>query len=162
MNNNNNNNNIVKPTPVDLNKVERTNNDTFLNRERDNIVSATMQANQAIDKEAAKEVNNRYKIKKQGSYKNLFIVFICFFIAISLGLGALVLMKEAEYKYKQENSTTTTVPTTLSPLQREINYLTNTSRTRKYENSYYMLLLSPYGYDLVNNNNFYMLIKNNT
>ena len=64
-NENNNNNNIVKPIQVNTNNTNTNySQDNFLNRERENIVSATIQANQSINKTEAKEVNNEIKIKK--------------------------------------------------------------------------------------------------
>ena len=42
-------NNIVNPELVDLNKIQVDKQDNMLNRERSNIVSASIQANNAID-----------------------------------------------------------------------------------------------------------------
>ena len=158
-NNENRNNNIVQPTRVNLNKVQMNNNDTFLNRERDNIVSATIQANEAIDQEAAKEVNNEFKVKKTSSYKTAIFVFIALFLATTLSLSALVAMKKAEKKFSDSTSTTVTTTTRQTPEQIQLNYLKNTGKVRRYQNSNYILMLSPASFDLKNNETFYMLIR---
>ena len=96
-NNQNNNDNIVTPTQVNLNNVQvDPNQDNFLNRERENIVSATIQANQAIDKTQAKEVNNEFKIKKNNSLVATLIIGIGLIVAVVLGVGVVKLMKQAE------------------------------------------------------------------
>lgn len=157
-NNQNNNNNIVKPTQVNFNNANiDQSQDNFLNRERENIVSATIQANEAIDKDSAKTVNNEIKIKKNNPFVTALFVIIGLAVATVLSIGAIYFIKSAENYGTDTNKTTTT--TTISRLQSQLNYLNNYSLVRKYQNAEYVLLLSPSSYDLVNNQNFYMLIQ---
>lgn len=157
-NNQNNNNNIVKPTQVNLNNVNvDKSQDNFLNRERENIVSATIQANEAIDKDSAKTVNNEIKIKKNNPFVTALFVIIGLAVATVLSIGAITFIKNAENYGTDTNTTSTT--TTVSKLQSQLNYLNNLNLVRKYQNAEYVLLLSPGSYDIVSNQNFYMLIK---
>ena len=150
-NNQNNNDNIVTPTQVNLNNVQvDPNQDNFLNRERENIVSATIQANQAIDKTQAKEVNNEFKIKKNNSLVATLIIGVGLIVAVVLGLGVVKLMKEAENYGTQDQTTTTT--TKLTAFEQSMQYLTNYSKVRKYQNTSYVLMLSPESFDMVANN----------
>ena len=159
MNNNNQNNNdkIVTPTQVNLHHVQvDPNQDNFLNRERENIVSATIQANQAIDKTQAKEVNNEFKIKKNSSLVATLIIGLGLIVAVVLGLGVVKLMKEAENYGTQDQTTTTT--TKLTAFEQSMQYLTNYSKVRKYQNTSYVLMLSPESFDMVANKKYYMLL----
>lgn len=157
-NNQNNNDNIVKPTQVNLNNVNvDQSQDNFLNRERENIVSATIQANEAIDKDSAKTVNNEIKIKKNNPFVTALFVVIGLAVATVLSIGAITFIKSAENYGTDTNTTTTT--TTISKLQSQLNYLNNYNLVRKYQNAEYVLLLSPGSYDIVSNQNFYMLIQ---
>ena len=153
-NNQNNNDNIVTPTQVNLNNVQvDQNQDNFLNRERENIVSATIQANQAIDKTQAKEVNNEFKIKKNNSLVATLIIGIGLIVAVVLGLGVVKLMKQAE-NYGTQDQTTTK----LTAFEQSMQYLTNYSKVRKYQNTSYVLMLSPESFDMVANKKYYMLL----
>ena len=61
-NNNNQQNNYVIPIEVNTNTNPISQQDTMLNRERANIVNATVMANENIDQKKSTEVNNRYNI----------------------------------------------------------------------------------------------------
>lgn len=151
------NDNIVTPTMVDLSKVQVNNDDTMINRERDNIVSATIQANRAIDKDKAKDVNNQIKVKK---FSKTQIILIVILVAIIACISAFLVVKLVNkmVNYGVEDKTTTTT-TTQSIFQKELSYFTNTSIIRKYQDINYILLLSPSNIDLKDNKTFYMYLK---
>ena len=157
-NENNNNNNIVKPIQVNTNNTNTNySQDNFLNRERENIVSATIQANQSINKTEAKEVNNEIKIKKNNNFVSFIFIVLGIAAAIFLSMVSIKFVKEIEVA--NNPTTTTTTTTKLTNLQIEMNYLLDFTKVRKYQNDSYVLILSPESYDLVSNNKFYMLLK---
>lgn len=139
-NNDNKQNNYVTPEQVDLSKVNVPAGNGALNRERDNIISATIQANDAINEGEAKVVNNAIKIKKH----NPIITFLIALIAISLAGGGAYLGYKLmdDYLVTQENKTTTTTTTT-----KEVNhvslYTNNRNKVRKYQNDDTILILTP-------------------
>lgn len=147
--------NIVAPTKVDLSKVQVNNDDTMINRERDNIVSATIQANEAIDKDKAKDVNNQIKIKKFSKLQLTLLVVVVLIVAIILA----TLVVSGANKIMTFDEKTTTTTTTQSIFERELAYLNRTSTIRKYQNEEYILLLSPTGIDLKDNNAYYMYLN---
>lgn len=143
MNNNNDNkeNNYVIPEQVDLTKVnvDQTNKGA-LNRERDNIISATIQANDAINEKQAKVVNNSIKVKK----RNPFITFLVGLIAISLAsVGAYLGFKLMDNYLKNEENKTTTTTTTTQAVNHVALYTSNRNKVRKYQNEDTILLLTP-------------------
>ena len=75
-------NNIVNPELVDLNKVQVENQDNMLNRERSNIVSASIQANNAIDEKKALDVNNEIKIKKVNPIVKILVIIFAFILIL--------------------------------------------------------------------------------
>lgn len=156
MYNNDNEKNIVTPEKVDLNKVQVNNNDNMLNRERDNIVSATIQANRAIDKDKARNVNDSIKVKKMNPVVMFFSVTAVLLIAALFSVIVLQGVKKA--MTFDDVSTSTTTTTKQSEKNIQIAYLNDFLKVRKYQSSTQVLLLSPKSYDMVNNKYFYMLI----
>lgn len=154
--NNNEEKNIVTPEKVDLSKVQVNNNDNMLNRERDNIVSATIQANRAIDKEKARSVNDSIKVKKMNPIIMFFAVTAVLLIAGLLSIIVLQGVKKA--MTFDDVSTTTTTTTKQSAKNVQIAYLNDFAKVRKYQSATQVLMLSPKSYDMVNNKYFYMLI----
>lgn len=147
--------NIVAPTAVDLSKVQVNNDDTMINRERDNIVSATIQANAAIDKDKAKDVNNQIKVKKFSPVQITLIVVLGAVLIIAIAFGVVKLANKAMTFDDKEKTTTTTT----SILQGEEAYLKRTTTIRKFQNDNYILLLSPANVDMKDNNLYYMYLK---
>ena len=154
--NNNEENNIVTPQKVDLTKVQVNNNDNMLNRERDNIVSATIQANQAIDKEKAKNVNDSIKVKKINPIFMFFAVSAVIIVAAFLAL--IVLQGVRKAMTFGDVTTTTTTTTKQTELSIQLAYLNDFNIVRKYQSDTQVLLLSPKSYDMVTNKYFYILI----
>lgn len=156
MNNNNQNNNYVNPEKVDLNKVNLNEASDILNRERTNIISATLQANNSINESEVKTVNNAIKVKKKNPFINALIILLCLVIG-----GALVfLLTKYSIKYINGEKTSTTTTTTIETLHSRVSaYLNNMESVRKFENSERIILLLPSNYDLVNNNNYYLSIN---
>lgn len=158
-NENNNSNNYVAPKSVDLNNADLREASDILNRERTNIVSATLQANSAINVEDAKVVNNAIKVKKKNPLINALIVIISLIVG-----GALiffVLKYSKEFIDKGEEPTTTTTTTRLNMHTKVLNYLTDLSKVRKFETSSRILFLLPENFDLVNNSLYYFSIDRN-
>lgn len=158
-NENNNSNNYVAPKSVDLNNADLREASDILNRERTNIVSATLQANSAINVEDAKVVNNAIKVKKKNPLINALIVIISLIVG-----GALiffVLKYSKEFIDKGEEPTTTTTTTRLNMHTKVLNYLTDLSKVRKFETSSRILFLLPENFDLVNNSLYYFSIDKN-
>lgn len=158
-NENNNSNNYVAPKSVDLNNADLSKASDILNRERTNIVSATLQANSAINAEDAKVVNNAIKVKKKNPLINALIVIISLIVG-----GALiffVLKYSKEFIDKGEEPTTTTTTTRLNMHTKVLNYLTDLSKVRKFETSSRILFLLPENFDLVNNSLYYFSIDKN-
>lgn len=139
-NQNNNNNNYVTPEKVDLSKVTVNQNDNMLNRERDNIVSATIQANQAINTNQARDVNNAIKVKKHNPIISFIIVITLFALAGFLSyLGYRLISKyitTSDAKY----TTTTTTTTKANPFPK---YVYNREIARKFQNDNMVLILAP-------------------
>ena len=59
-------------------------NNGFINRERENIVKATIDANNSINEEQVKTVNNKIKVKKKNYFLIALVVIICLALAIYL------------------------------------------------------------------------------
>lgn len=156
--NNNNQNNIVKPQNVDLNKVQVNNDDTLLNRERSNIVSATIQANNSIDKTQATLVNNEIKTEKHHNY--MFAVVIVTIIVLCTVAGVVIYkLMSGAVDYVNQDETTTKTTTTTSLADRFNGYLRNYTKVRKFVSDNYILILTSEGCDIVNNKEHYLLIN---
>lgn len=150
-------NNNTNDTNSNLNN-NNIGNDTMLNRERENIVEATIQANTSIDEEKALTVNDQIKVKK----RNKFVIFLSVLFAIIVLIASSFGIYKLTHKimtYDDEPTTTTTTTTKLSELVRFENYLNNTDKVRKFASANYILMLSPYGYDLKDNKNYYLLLN---
>lgn len=137
--NNENNNNIVKPQLVDLNAVQVNNSDNLLSRERDNIVSASIQANQAINKEMATEVNNQIHIDSSINPKKKIVIILSIAILIAGAISSFVLFSDLLKPEEKIEKTTTTIN-----MNNEFNkHLKDSNSVRKYENDKYVLLILP-------------------
>ena len=169
MKNENNNNNIVTPEKIDLDKVQIDENDTMLNRERRNIVSATIQANGALDAKQARKVNDTIKLKKKNPIVNFLIIAFLLAVAALIAIGAYILVNRImNYDTPKEEENVTT-PVTKNKVE---SYLASTDKVRKFQASGsfniggtiytdIMLLLAPSGYDLNTNKDYYMIIYSN-
>lgn len=167
MNNNTNNGNInngINPNMNNANmnnvsnQVVNTQADTMLNRERDNIVAATIDANASIDEKKALDVNNQIKHKKV----NKFVIFLAVLFAIAViivaGYGIVKLTNKA-MTYGDE-STTTSTTTKQSEQSKFLNYLNDQTKIRKFQGDNYILVLCPSGLDLTNDNKDYYILLN--
>ena len=156
-NENNNNNNYVAPKSVDLNNANINEASDILSRERENIVSATLQANSSINEEEAKIVNNAIKVKKRNPLISALIIIICLLIGGLLIF--LVLKYSKEFIDSGYQTTTITTTTKLTKLDKVSNYLNDLSKVRKFETSNRIIFLLPENYDIVNNNLYYFNIN---
>lgn len=140
-NNNNQNNNYVTPEKVDLTNVNvENNNNGTLNRERDNIVSATIQANASIDETSAKTVNNTIKVKKKNPALSLLVGVLFIAVACILAYFGYRLL-EGYIKYDDAKHTTTT--TTTKKVNYFANYTYDLTKLRKFQNATSILILMP-------------------
>lgn len=140
-NNNNQNKNYVIPDKVDLSKVTvDKSNDGALNRERDNIISASIQANQAINEKSAKDVNNTIKVKKRNPIISLLVglFFIC--LAGILTYFGFKLIKDY---IKYDDALHTTTSTTTAKVNYFQKYAYDFSKMRKFQNDSTILILFP-------------------
>lgn len=155
-NNDNNKNNYVTPEQVDLSKVtvDQTNKGS-LNRERDNIISATIQANDAINEGEAKVVNNAIKIKKRNPILTLLVGLIAIILA---GAGAYFGYKLMDDYLKFQDNKTTTTTTTTQVINHVSIYTNNRNKVRKYQNDDTILILTPKISGLLNT---YIYLKKN-
>ena len=156
--NDNNNNNYVAPKNVDLNNANLNEASDILNRERENIVSATLQANSSINVEEAKKVNDAIKVKKRNPFINALIVLACFVVS-----GALIffVVKYSKEFIDSEDEKITTTTTKLTMHAKVLNYLSDLTKVRKFETSSRIIFLLPEKFDLVNNNLYYFSIDKN-
>lgn len=154
-NNNNQNNNYVTPEKVDLNKVVvDKSNEGALNRERDNIISASIQANDAIDEKMAKDVNNTIKVKKKNPLISLLIGV--FFVGIACVLAYMGFrLLQGYIKYDDNKHTTTT--TTTQKVNYFANYTYDSNKLRKFQNDNSILILLP---TMLTNLSRYIYIEN--
>ena len=132
---------FVTPTPVDT-SGEVNKDDSMLGRERENIINATNQVNNSINKDMIAETNSKYKIKKTP--------LIVRFVAIVLTVLILFFVSFYAIKYSKkfiEAGNVTTTTTTSSPLERAKEYW-NKDTVRKYvdkDGSVYMFIPKEYG-----------------
>ena len=132
-------NNIVNPELVDLNKVQVDKQDNMLNRERSNIVSASIQANNAIDEKKALDVNNEIKIKKVNPIVKILVIIFAFIFA---GIGIYYAMKLVNKIMTYDDPvTTTTTKVITTPISKIANYTTNTNIIRKYQSQNHIFLI---------------------
>ncbi len=139
--NKNQNKNYVIPEKVDLEKVKvENNNNGALNRERDNIISASIQANQAIDEKSAKDVNNTIKVHKKHPLVNILIGL--FFIALA-GVLTFFGLKLVKGYIKYDDARHTTEKTTTEKINYFQKYVYDNERMRKFQNDNTILILLP-------------------
>lgn len=147
-----NKNNYVKPDKVDLNNVSTDNASNILNRERENIVKATIVSNDSINQEQASKVNNEIKIKKI----NPFVKFISFVFVVILAVALSYFVYRLSYDYleKSDELPTTTTQTTRNKRSAIINYLNN-DKVKKFMYDNKIIIISP----KINNKNYYLLLE---
>ncbi len=155
INNVNNSGNINNPNMGNNTNIPA---DTMLNRERENIVVATIDANANIDEKKALNVNNQIQHKKMSK----FVIFLAVLLAIALiaiaGYGIVKLTNKA-MTYGDEPTTTTTT-TKLSEESKFLTYLQDSTKIRKFQGTNYILVLCPSGLDLTNSNKDYYILLN--
>ena len=97
----------------------------FLDRERENVQEATIEANNNVNEQKVNNVNNRIKVKKKNKFLSFLIILICLILAVSLTYYGVKYITKKMNKITQ--STTTTEPA--SDPARE--YITNINKVRK-------------------------------
>ena len=96
-----------------------------------------------------KKTTKKNTKKKQVEYKRSVIVTMCLLVLIvGIMLGAMV------YRYSA-GETILDIKSSSNDIK---NYLSVTNTVRKFSNKDYTIILSPYGYDLKSNKDFYLLI----
>lgn len=144
---NNLNNNVVQPQA-----------DTMLNRERDNIVAATIDANASIDEKKALDVNNQIKNKKVNKFVIFLAVLFAIIVIVVAGYGIVKLTNKA-MTYGDEPTTTSTT-TKQSEESKFMSYLNDETKIRKFQGDNYILVLCPSGIDLTSANRKYYILLN--
>lgn len=164
--NNNDNDNIVTPKKLQPNDINITNDDTMLNRERENIVKATIDANSSIDKKKALSVNDEIKIKKL--HPIIRFLLILFFLTVAVFIAFICFLATKKFIDAGEETTTTREVAQENKLIKYLNkdavrkFEANTSYNYKDKNyEQFILLLTPKGYDLYNNKDVFILIMGN-
>ncbi len=160
------NDGIVQPTSVNTTPVSAQ--DTMLNRERENIVSATLQANEAIDETKARDVNDQIANKKMNPLKlGIIVVVILLLTGIITYFGYHIVKRIMTY-----DDPITTEPTRSTRPANKVMTFLEKNRVHKFESDqeftinnigydHYILLLAPNNTDLKDNNNYYLLIIGN-
>jgi len=148
LNDRNDSHNVVKPTELNTRVVQvntNTNRETILGRERANIVSATVQANNNLDKKKAEQINNKFNIEEKTQMQK-FLTGVAIFMIIAIAL--ILLFKGIKLlgdTAKTLTETTTTTTTTQSPLNKNMAYVTSNTILRKFTDSSRVLILLPHG-----------------
>ena len=117
-------------------------NNGFINRERENIVKATIDANNSINEEQVKTVNNKIKVKKKNYFLIAIVVIICLALAVYLTYYGVFKIKN---KMDQITSTTTTITTKENVV---LSYL-NKDIVKKFKNENSILYILPKSYGIV-------------
>lgn len=155
-NNNVNMGNLNNQVPI--NNINPQPADTMLNRERENIVFATIDANANIDEKKALNVNNQIQHKKVNKFVIFLAVLFAIIVIIVAGYGIVKITNKA-MTYGDEPTTTTTT-TKLSEESKFLTYLNDGSKIRKFQGNSYILVLCPSGLDLTNSNKDYYILLN--
>lgn len=117
-------------------------NNGFINRERENIVKATIEANSNVNEEQVKKVNNKIKVKKKNYFLITLVVIICLTFAVYLTYYGVFKIKN---KMDQITSTTTTITTKENVV---LSYL-NKDTVKKFKNESSILYILPKSYGIV-------------
>lgn len=132
---------------------DNNNEDRYYYQERKEIEEEANKVNANIEEDNAEEANNQIKVKKHHPV----VLMIVLVLAIALALFVAFMFTHFTKKVVEyENETTTT--TIKKVVNKVENYLSKDNKVRKFENNAYILLLSPKGYDLINNESFYFFI----
>lgn len=108
----------------------------FLDRERENIQEATIEANNNVNKQKVNDVNNKIKVKKKNKFLSFLIILVCLFLAISLTYyGVKYITKKMNDITK---STTTTEPAS-DPAREYINDINKIRKLRSEKEVIYLL-----------------------
>lgn len=163
--NNNVNNNLDNQNNGNVNNMNNLNNnvvqpqaDTMLNRERDNIVAATIDANASIDEKKALDVNNQIKNKKVNKFV-IFLAVLFAIIVIAIAGYGIVKLTNKVMTYGDEPTTTSTT-TKQSEESKFLSYLNDETKIRKFQGDNYILVLCPSGIDLTSANRKYYILLN--
>ena len=111
--------------------------ESFIARERENIIVATNNANKSIDEIKVNDVNNRIKVKKKNPFIKILIIILCLIVAISLTYYGV------KYINKKMDEITSTSTTTLKNDDSVKTYINNINRVRKLKNDKEIMFLFP-------------------
>lgn len=148
--------NINNQNPI--NNVNTQQADTMLNRERENIVVATIDANASIDEKKALNVNNQIQHKKTNKFVIFLAVLFAIVVIIVAGYGIVKLTNKA-MTYGDEPTTSSTT-TKLSEESKFLTYLNDATKIRKFQGTNYILVLCPSGLDLTASKKDYYILLN--
>ena len=97
----------------------------FLDRERENIQEATVQANNNVNEQKINDVNNKIKVKKKNRFLSFLIIVICLILAVSLTYYG---VKYITKKMNDVTKSTTTTELVSDPIKEYINDINKISK----------------------------------
>lgn len=108
----------------------------FLDRERENIQEATVQANNNVNEQKINDVNNKIKVKKKNRFLSFLIIVICLFLAVSLTYYG---VKYITKKMNDVTKSTTTTELVSDPIKEYINDINKIRKLRSDNEIIYLL-----------------------
>ena len=109
----------------------------FLDRERENVQEATIEANNNVNEQKVNNVNNRIKVKKKNKFLSFLIILICLILAVSLTYYGV------KYITKKMNNITQSTTTTEPASDPAREYITNINKVRKLRSEKEIIYLLP-------------------
>lgn len=108
----------------------------FLDRERENIQEATIEANNNVNEQKVNNVNNRIKVKKKNKFLSFLIILICLILAVSLTYYG---VKYITKKMNDVTKSTTTTELVSDPIKEYINDINKIRKLRSDNEIIYLL-----------------------
>ena len=109
----------------------------FLDRERENVQEATIEANNNVNEQKVNNVNNRIKVKKKNKFLSFLIILICLILAVSLTYYGV------KYITKKMNNITQSTTTTEPASDPAREYITDINKVRKLRSEKEIIYLLP-------------------
>lgn len=109
----------------------------FLDRERENVQEATIEANNNVNEQKVNNVNNRIKVKKKNKFLSFLIILICLILAVSLTYYGV------KYIIKKMNNITQSTTTTEPASDPAREYITDINKVRKLRSEKEIIYLLP-------------------
>lgn len=121
--------------------MNNNNYKVFLDQEREDIQKATIEANESINEEEVKNVNNKIKVKKKNIFFRIIVVVMCLIIASLLTYYGVHFIKN---EMEKDNNTTQTTTKVLNHVK---TYIDNVNKVRRFKNDEQIIFLLPMAYN---------------